>query len=179
MSYETRKKITNIMRSSDSPVTLISELQDVCSSFKDIEFLKDPDPLLPYTCLQYCVNCLEDGVERYNAYVTLKEYSEHSESIDMKFLEWMIQNEYMVSTDKKLAIFVTYWENLKPHHIGFLNGNGIVTSKWGVGGPLVKHGIFEVPSSYGSIAKWHEWSGDYNIIQLLNQFLGESFGWEI
>lgn len=59
---------------------------------------------------------------------------------------------------------------MEPQHIGFLLGDYVV-SKWGVGGPLVQHSIFDIPSSYGSIAKWYKWSGEFNIIDLISEFL--------
>ncbi len=169
--YYVRKKITEIMQGEKSPSVLCSELQRECSIFgEQFKIISTPDPQLPYTCLQYCTNCLEDSVERYNTYMRFRDFHKVSE-IDMKFLEWLIKGGFFIATEKSKASFVTYWENLKPQHIGMLQKDDFIISKWGVGGPLVKHGVFQTPSIYGSIAKWHDWSGKYEITQLIDEFV--------
>ena len=68
---------------------------------------------------------------------------------DSSFLAFLIATR-MEEIDKSLApngTVVVYFEPPNPKHAGLMK-NGHVVSKWGIG-LLWRHGLFEVPSSYG------------------------------
>lgn len=171
---QARVQITKIMGESNSPITTCDELKDACSIFDgEIRFLEEPDQHYPYTCMQYCMDCTTGNVERYNSYMQFKGLK--IDGIDMVFLGWLIDHSYLVLDSKEKSTFVTYWENTDPKHIGFSTSKDQVVSKWGVGGPLIKHGLLDVPSLYGSDIKWYRWSEEYNVLELIEQFLDKLY----
>lgn len=63
-------------------------------------------------------------------------------------------NDFSNVHDPKEGDLVIYMDNRSPlykaKHVGIYQKDGSVISKWGWGGPVLKHPIFFVPTSYGN-----------------------------
>lgn len=177
---EARAEISRIMEDCDEDEpTRISELKEACSVFGDgFEFLDEAKKFYPYTCVQYCMECTEDHIERYNRWMDVfKQVTLFRPASEVRkdpvFLRWLIDSSHLMEVPKDEAQFVTYWVDGEVVHIGKLVEDNLVESKWGHGGPLTRHRTFHVSSAYGNDAKYHRWSAKHDILKLLQLFWDE------
>jgi hypothetical protein len=83
-------------------------------------------------------------------YIAIAEAAPRDIFASPRFVQRLIENGHLVEIpNAQSGALVIYFDNGIVKHIGRLVGEVRVESKWGVG-HLYRHGLFEVPSTYGS-----------------------------
>jgi hypothetical protein len=111
-----------------------------------IEILDSDHPIESYTCAVYAFHLVGDAVYREIADSGLgKTYAGRD------FVEFAIKAQLLIECGNEEAIagdFVIYLLEGHFGHIGLVQGEQRVLSKWGTG-YLCEHSLWEVPCSYG------------------------------
>ncbi len=152
------EEITKLVRSKQ--VEAINNLHNIYPHTIDIieeTVIGRPDTQkYNYTCFMYALN-----IEFYNQSNPIKEISrEHLEIyISSDFLLFCINKGVLreVSFDEIVeGDIILYFTNEIPVHAGKILNSKRVISKWGQGGHLWGHAIWEIPAMYGTQASFYK-----------------------
>lgn len=113
-----------------------------------ITVLDSINPIRRYTCLMHALDFVEKP-----EYEAITRYGFQRVFAGGDFAHWLLERgllvEVAVSEAREGDIVIYFAENGRFKHAGLHMSDGSVTSKWGIG-QLYKHGLFEVPESYGT-----------------------------
>jgi hypothetical protein len=117
-----------------------------------IVFLDSPYRLRRYTCGMHVFGFAEEP-----EYAAIAERGFNRVFAGGAFVHWLIENcllDELSSSDVKDGDLVIYFNGEgRFKHAGLICGMDRVVSKWGTG-HLVRHGLLEVPESYGSTLRF-------------------------
>ena len=94
-----------------------------------------------YNCVMYALDLQND-----QRYLELRKIIDPNIHADTSFLNYLIDEGALLLDSS--GNLLTYSNELKITHIGKIDIQGRVISKWGIG-HLYEHAIYEVPISYG------------------------------
>jgi hypothetical protein len=113
-----------------------------------IVVLDSINPISRYTCLMHVLDFVEKP-----EYEAITRYGFQRVFAGGDFAHWLIERgllvEVAVSHAREGDIVIYFADDGRFKHAGVYISDGSVTSKWGVG-QLYKHGLSEVPESYGT-----------------------------
>jgi hypothetical protein len=108
-----------------------------------IEYVQSDTPIERYTCIVHAIDFI--AYEPYE--IVARDYLEVFAGSE--FLRYLLDNDILESScSPKSGDMVFYSDPQKIQHAGIFMSNNCVKSKWGTGN-LWRHGLLEVPSSYG------------------------------
>jgi len=126
---------------------LIGELaRDIPHS---IELVEGPAPIDRYTCVMHAFDLIEN-----QEYIEIANLAPADIFASPRFVERLISLGHLERIDQpRDGDLIVYSDGARVKHIGVLCYEDRVESKWGAG-HLYRHGMFEVPSSYGPGARF-------------------------
>lgn len=117
-----------------------------------IVLLESRHPIARYTCVVHVF----DFTERPE-FIAIASRGFNVVIAGPRFAEWLLEHGLLAEVGEAEAqerdLILYFGEDGGVKHAGLNLGNGRVESKWGKGG-LFRHGIFEVPASYGDTVKF-------------------------
>ena len=142
-----RKKLQTVIEVQDvaqHPVLLAEVTREFPNS---IRITESSYPIDRYTCLMHVLNFTEKP-----EYIAIAAYGTGRIYAGTDFAHWLIERGLLAEVSQaeaKDGDLVFYFSEGTFKHVGLWRLNGRVLSKWGVG-HLYDHGLFEVPTSYGT-----------------------------
>ena len=118
----------------------------------EIEPLDSQHPIGKYTCVVHAFCLVGD-----KTYEDVASFGIGRVYAGKEFMEFLLERRLLrelKACEAKANDLVIYFMNGEFRHVGRINAQGKVVSKWGVGG-LYAHALFEVPISYGNEVKWY------------------------
>jgi len=112
-----------------------------------IVLLESPYPIDRYTCVMHVFEFTEKP-----EYIAIAQCGLGNVFAGAEFAQWLIDHDLLHEIPRVDAVagdLVFYSNNGQLKHVAILAENERVVSKWGTG-YLFEHGLFEVPSSYGT-----------------------------
>lgn len=116
-----------------------------------IRVLPSPYPVNRYTCLMHVL----EFSEKPN-YIAIATYPGINVFAGAEFAHWLLDKGYLTEVSEPVASagdLVMYFNGCAFKHVGILQGNARVVSKWGEG-HLYEHALWEVPESYGDSVRF-------------------------
>jgi hypothetical protein len=117
----------------------------------EIVILDSPHPIQRYTCVVHVLEFTEKP-----EFVAIASRGFNFVIAGPAFLHWLLEQGLLAEVaeadacEGDLVLYFDQGGRIK--HAGLDRRNGRVESKWGKGG-LFQHGVFEVPTSYGTTVK--------------------------
>lgn len=116
-----------------------------------IKLLDSPYPIQRYTCVVHVFEFTEKP-----EYTAMASRGFNVVFAGPAFVHWLLEKQLLTEVSQADACegdLILYFDrDRRVKHAG-LNRNGHVESKWGKGG-LFQHGLFEIPSSYGTSVRF-------------------------
>lgn len=84
-------------------------------------------------------------------------------------MQWLIEKRLVEIEEPQDGCLVCYFTQEGWKHIGVLNPDRTVNSKWGTF-PVYKHGIEEVPDDYGSEVRFYRKPSQADAILMFKEF---------
>jgi hypothetical protein len=116
-----------------------------------IRVLPSTYPINRYTCLMHVL----DFTEKPN-YIAIATYPGINVFAGPEFAHWLVDKGYLTEVSEAQAAagdLVMYFNEGNFKHIGILQEDARVVSKWGEG-HLYEHALWEVPESYGESVRF-------------------------
>jgi len=138
------QEMTDVQDVSQHPMLLECISRDYPNSIRIVE---SEHPIDRYTCVMHVFDFTEKP-----EYLAIADYGFGRVFAGADFARWLIANGHLVevpSANAQTGDLVAFFKEGKFKHVGLLQPNGRVVSKWGIG-HLYDHGLLEVPESYGS-----------------------------
>ena len=114
--------------------------------------LESPHDIGRYTCLVHAL-----GFTEKPEYISIASMPGTNVFAGKNFAEWLLTTKSLTEVSPHEAYagsMVMYFDDTHDFtHVGLLVTNNRVQSKWGTLG-LYEHGLFEVPSNYGEVARY-------------------------
>ena len=101
-----------------------------------------------YICFMYALDIMHPDANQISTDFLLP---------DKDFVRYCIINrliEELLHSEANDGDIIIYFDGEEPKHAGKIC-NGLVVSKWGAGGHLWEHDVYEIPLNYGNIAKYY------------------------
>lgn len=97
-----------------------------------------------YCCYEHAFNLIDPHRQ------DVRDWVGRRVSVDSTFAGYLVQRHLLEQDSSKPGCVIVYYSGgVRIEHAGKVVEEGLVESKWGCQGHLWKHGIYEVPESYG------------------------------
>ena len=143
-------------------------LQNIAANHPhSIRIAQSPHPINRYTCLMHAFDFTEKS-----EYIAIADYRLGRVYAGAAFAHWLIENdelEEIPSQEAQAGDLVMYFRDGAFKHVGLLQPNARVLSKWGIG-HLYDHEILEVPESYGTDLRYYRGLSHDDAFDVFTQF---------
>lgn len=87
---------------------------------------------------------------------------------DTAYLNSLIEQGHLIGRESNVGSLAVYYRDSREQHSGIVTEDGRIKSKWGTGF-LYEHGLWEVPSSYGTSIRYFDPIACSRAIELLRR----------